>query len=178
MPDSFKTQRLILRRWTDDDRAPFAELNADPEVMRYFPNVMTKQESDAMVDRIEQGFEQNGFGLWAVEIDGRFAGFTGLNRTSFETPMGRHVEIGWRFAAWAWGHGYASEAAARVLTAAFEDFGLVEVYSFATETNVKSEAVMKRIGMARRADLDFDHPNTPGWWGAKHIVYQCHSPKS
>lgn len=178
MPDSFKTQRLILRRWTDDDRAPFAELNADPEVMRYFPKVMTTQESDAMVDRVEQGFEQNGFGLWVVEIDSRFSGFTGLNRTSFETPMGPHVEIGWRFASWAWGHGYASEAATRVLTAAFDDFGLTEVYSFTTETNVRSEAVMKRIGMSRRADLDFDHPNTPGWWGARHIVYQVHSPKS
>jgi ribosomal-protein-alanine N-acetyltransferase len=178
MPDSFKTQRLMLRRWIDDDRAPFAELNADPKVMRYFPNVMTTQESEAMVDRIEQGFENHGFGLWAVEIDGRFAGFTGLNRTSFETPMGPHVEIGWRFAARAWGHGYASEAATRVLTAAFDDFGLTEVYSFTTETNVRSEAVMKRIGMSRRADLDFDHPNTPGWWGARHIVYQVQSPKS
>jgi ribosomal-protein-alanine N-acetyltransferase len=168
----------MLRRWTDDDRAPFAELNADPEVMRYFPNVMTTQESDSMVDRIEQGFENHGFGLWAVEIEGRFAGFTGLNRTLFETPMGPHVEIGWRFASWAWGHGYASEAANRVLTAAFEDFGLSEVYSFTTETNVRSEAVMKRIGMSRRADLDFDHPNTPGWWGARHIVYQAHYPKS
>ena len=168
----------MLRRWADDDRAPFAEMNADPAVMRYFPKVMTTQESDAMVDRIEQGFENNGFGLWAVEIDGRFAGLTGLNRTSFETPMGPHVEIGWRFASWAWGHGYASEAAARVLAAAFDDFGLSEVYSFTTETNVRSEAVMKRIGMTRRAGLDFDHPNTPGWWGAKHIVYQAHSPKS
>jgi ribosomal-protein-alanine N-acetyltransferase len=178
MPDSLRTQRLTLRRWTDEDRAPFAEMNADPAVMRYFPNVMTKQESDAMVDRIEQGFENNGFGLWAVEINARFAGLTGLNRTSFETPMGPHVEIGWRFASWAWGNGYASEAAARVLTSAFEDFGLTEVYSFTTETNVNSAAVMRRIGMTRRADLDFDHPNTPGWWGAKHIVYQAHSPKS
>ena len=175
---NLRTQRLTLRRWTDDDRAPFAEMNADPAVMRYFPKVMTTQESDAMVDRVEQGFEQNGFGLWVVEIDSRFSGFTGLNKTSFETPMGPHVEIGWRFASWAWGHGYASEAAARVLTAAFDDFGLTEVYSFTTETNVKSESVMKRIGMARRADLDFDHPNTPGWWGARHIVYEVHSPKS
>jgi ribosomal-protein-alanine N-acetyltransferase len=178
MTDRLMTERLVLRRWTDEDREPFAELNADPEVMRFFPTVMTKQESDAMVDRIEQGFENNGFGLWAVEIDGRFAGLTGLNRTSFETPMGPHVEIGWRFASWAWGHGYASEAATRVLAAAFENFGLTEVYSFTTETNVRSEAVMKRIGMSRRADLDFDHPNTPGWWGAKHIVYRIDSPKS
>jgi RimJ/RimL family protein N-acetyltransferase len=173
MPDSLRTQRLTLRRWIDDDRTPFAELNADPEVMRYFPNVMTRQESDASVDRIEQGFEKNGFGLWAVEIDGRFAGFTGLNRTSFETPMGPHVEIGWRFATWAWGQGYATEAARCVLDVAFADLGLTEVYSFTTETNLPSEKVMQRIGMTRREDLDFDHPNTPGWWGVRHIVYRA-----
>lgn len=173
--DTLRTERLVLRRWTDDDRAPFAELNADPEVMRYFPNVMTRQESDAMVDRIEKGFDKNGFGLWAVEVDGRFAGFTGLNRTSFETPMGPHVEIGWRFATWAWGHGYASEAARCVLDAAFSDLGLTEIYSFTTESNHRSEKVMQRIGMTRRPDLDFDHPNTPDWWGMKHIVYRAQS---
>ncbi len=178
MTDRLTTERLILRRWTDADRAPFAEMNANPEVMRYFPNVMTKQESDAAVDRIEQGFENNGFGLWAVEIDGQFAGFTGLNRTTFDTPMGPHVEIGWRFAKWAWGQGYATEAAQCVLDAAFTELGLTEVFSFTTETNLPSERVMQRIGMKRRTDLDFDHPNTPGWWGAKHIVYQAQSPKS
>ena len=172
MADSLRTERLLLRRWIDEDRTPFAELNADPEVMRYFPNVMTKHESDAMVDRIEQGFEKNGFGLWAVDIDGCFAGFTGLNRTTFETPMGPHVEIGWRFATWAWGHGYASEAARGVLDTAFSELGLSEVYSFTTETNRPSEKVMQRIGMTRCTDLDFDHPNTPGWWGVKHIVYR------
>lgn len=172
MADSLRTERLLLRRWIEEDRAPFAELNADPEVMRYFPNVMTQQESDSSIERIEQGFEKNGFGLWAVEVGGRFAGFTGLNRTTFETPMGPHVEIGWRFATWAWGHGYASEAARCVLDAAFSDLGLTEVYSFTTETNRPSEKVMQRIGMTRRPDLDFDHPNTPGWWGVKHIVYR------
>jgi RimJ/RimL family protein N-acetyltransferase len=178
MTDRLTTERLILRRWTDDDREPFAELNADPEVMRYFPNTLTKLESDALVDRIKQGFVTNGFGLWAVQVDGRFAGFTGLNRTSFTTPMGPHVEIGWRLAKWAWGHGYATEAAGRVLTAAFENFGMTEVFSFTTETNKKSEAVMQRINMSRRIDLDFDHPNTPGWWGARHIVYQASSMES
>ncbi|CAB4642866.1 MAG: GNAT family N-acetyltransferase [Actinobacteria bacterium] len=178
MTDRLTTERLILRRWTDADRAPFAEMNANPEVMRYFPNVMTEQETDSMVDRIEQGFENNGFGLWAVEIDGRFAGLTGLNRTTFETPMGPHVEIGWRFARWAWGQGYATEAAQCVLDAAFTDLGLSEVYSFTTETNLPSERVMQRIGMKRRTDLDFDHPNTPEWWGAKHIVYQAQSSEN
>jgi RimJ/RimL family protein N-acetyltransferase len=178
MTDRLNTERLVLRRWTDADRGPFAEMNADPEVMRYFPNVMTKQESDAAVDRIEQGFENNGFGLWAVEIDGRFAGFTGLNRTTFDTPMGPHVEIGWRFAKWAWGQGYATEAAQCVLDAAFTELGLTEVFSFTTETNLPSERVMQRIGMKRRTDLDFDHPNTPGWWDAKHIVYQARSSEN
>jgi RimJ/RimL family protein N-acetyltransferase len=178
MIDGLTTERLVLRRWTDADRAPFAEMNADPEVMRYFPNVMTRQETDSMVDRIEQGFENNGFGLWAVEIDGRFAGLTGLNRTTFDTPMGPHVEIGWRFAKWAWGQGYATEAAQCVLDAAFTDLGLSEVFSFTTETNHPSERVMQRIGMKRRTDLDFDHPNTPEWWGAKHVVYQARSSEN
>jgi RimJ/RimL family protein N-acetyltransferase len=178
MTDELTTERLILRRWTDDDRGPFAELNADPEVMRYFPNTLTKVESDALVDRFEQGFVANGFGLWAVEVDSRFAGFTGLNRTSFKTPMGPHVEIGWRLAKWAWGCGYATEAAESVLNTAFKNFGLQEVFSFTTETNTKSEAVMQRIKMSRRVDLDFEHPNTPGWWGARHIVYQASSMES
>ena len=166
------TERLVLRRWRDEDREPFAALNADPEVMRYFPSTLTSPESDAFIERIEGNFEANGFGLWAVDVNGRFAGYTGLNRTSFETPMGPHVEIGWRFATWAWGRGYATEAANRVLDEAFGVLGLAEVYSFTTATNMRSEAVMKRIGMVRRDDLDFDHPNTPGWWGARHIVYR------
>lgn len=171
--DSLATDRLLLRRWTDADRKPFAELNSDPEVMRYFPRTLTSVESDSAVDRIEQGFNEQGFGLWALEVDGRFAGFTGLNKTAFETPMGPHIEIGWRLAKWAWGNGYATEAARCVLQTAFTNFGLSEVYSFTTESNTRSEDVMQRIGMVRRADLDFDHPNTPGWWGIRHIVYRA-----
>lgn len=169
--DRLTTERLVLRRWTTEDRRPFAELNSDPEVMRFFPRPLTREESDALVVRIEEGFEQSGFGLWAVEVGKQFAGYTGLKDVPFDTPMGPHVEIGWRFARWAWGQGYATEAAECVMAAAFEIFALSDVYSYSTESNSKSEAVMKRIGMVRRADLDFDHPNTPGWWGARHIVY-------
>jgi len=170
------TTRLVLRRWESADRAAFADLNADPEVMRYFPRTLTMAESDAFVDRIEHGFDENGFGLWAVEVDGRFAGYTGLNRTAIATPMGAHVEIGWRLARWAWGQGYATEAARRVLVEAFDVIGLAEVYSFTTRSNTRSEAVMKRLGMQRRADLDFDHPDLPDWWGARHIVYRSTPP--
>lgn len=176
MRDRLTTERLVLRRWTIDDRTPFADMNSDPAVMRYFPGPLTTEESNSLIDRFEQGFVENGFGSWVVEIQGRFAGFTGLNRTTFQTPMGPHVEIGWRLATWAWGRGYASEAAQCVLGAAFERFGLSEVFSFTTESNLRSEAVMQRIGMSRRADLDFDHPNTPGWRGQRHIVYWFRPP--
>jgi len=156
--DSLATERLLLRRWKAEDRGPFAELNSDPEVMRYFPRLLSSAESDSFVDRIEQGFDENGFGLWALEISGRFAGYTGLNRTTFETPMGQHVEIGWRLARWAWGRGYATEAARCVLRSAYELHGISDVYSFTVESNTRSESVMRRIGMSRRIDLDFDHP--------------------
>ena len=170
MTEPVRTDRLVLRRWTNNDVAPFAEINADPEVMRYFPSTVTFDETEAMIDRIETHFDEHGFGLWAVEIDGRLAGFTGLNTTSFDTPMGAHVEIGWRFATWAWGQGYATEAAQGALRIGF-DRGLSTIYSFTTETNVRSENVMRRIGMSRRPEFDFDHPRTPGWWGQRHIVY-------
>ncbi len=165
--------RVNLRRWKSSDREPFADLNADPEVMRYFPDTLTRSESDAFVDRVERGLEANGFGLWALEVEGQFAGYTGLNKTTFETPMGDHIEIGWRLARWAWGHGYATEAASLVLDFGFRALALSEIFSFTTESNARSEAVMKRIGMMRRADLDFDHPNVLDWWGARHIVYRA-----
>ena len=160
-----------LREWCEQDAVPFAEMNADKEVMRYFPSELSREQSDAMAHRIQTLFQENGFGFWVVECDGQFAGFTGLNRTSFDTPMGPHVEIGWRLATWAWGRGIATAAAREALRRGFEEFALTDVYSFTTQTNARSEAVMKRIGMSRRTDLDFDHPNTPGWWGQRHIVY-------
>ncbi len=171
MIDQLRTPRTVLRRWHDDDLRPFAEMNADPAVMEFFPATLSAIESATMVERIEQGFEVNGFGLWALEIGGRLAGFTGLNRTTFDTPMGPHVEIGWRLARWAWGHGYATEAADEVLRDGFERVGLAEIFSFTTVTNVRSRAVMERLGMQHRAELDFDHPRTPGWWGQRHVVY-------
>ncbi len=170
MTDTFRTERLVLRRWSSDDVEPFAEINADTEVMRYFPATLTFDETRAMIERIESHFDEYGFGLWAVEVNGRLAGFTGLNTTTFDTPMGPHVEIGWRFATWAWGQGFATEAAREALRIGFEQ-GLSTIYSFTTESNMRSENVMKRIGMSRRSELDFDHPRTPGWWGQRHIVY-------
>jgi len=178
-----RTERLLLRRWRPADREPFAALNADPEVMEHFPARLTRAESDAFVDRIESGFAAHGFGLWALEVArpgeraGEFIGFAGLSVPSFEAPFMPAVEIGWRLARPAWGHGYASEAARRALRAAFHDYGLPEVVSFTTVTNERSQAVMRRIGMTHDPADDFDHPRLPvGHRLQRHVLYRAARP--
>jgi ribosomal-protein-alanine N-acetyltransferase len=158
-----ETERLILRRWTDADRTPFAELNADPEVMRHFRSTLDRAASDAFVDRIEAGFAEHGYGLWAVERrgDGAFLGFTGLALQTYEAPFTPAVEVGWRLARFAWGNGYATEAAQAALAHGFDEVGLDEIVSITTRTNERSQRVMKRLGMTYDPDDDFDHPNLP-----------------
>lgn len=158
------TGRLTLRAWTDADRAPFAALNSDPMVMEHFPAMLTRAESDALVARIEAGFEEHGFGLWAVEVraTGEFIGFTGLSVPTFraawmdERPQQPVVEVGWRLKRAAWGHGYATEAARTCLDFGLEVKGLPEIVSFTTVSNVRSQAVMERIGMTRLTE--YSHP--------------------
>lgn len=97
MIDQLRTPRLLLRRWTPADRAPFAALNADPPVVEHLPGPLTRAESDALVERIEAGFAQRGFGHWAVELPGEgFVGFTGLAVPAFEAEFLPGVEVGWR----------------------------------------------------------------------------------
>lgn len=155
-----KTERLVLRRWRPEDREPFAALNADPEVMEHFPAALTRAESDAWIDRTEARFDELGFGWWALEIaeTGEFIGFTGLSVPRFEAHFIPAVEVGWRLSRSSWGHGYASEAARRALGVAFDDLGLTEVVSFTSTTNLRSQAVMRRIGMTHDPADDFDHP--------------------
>lgn len=150
-----RTARLLLRPWTAADREPFAELNADPEVMRYFPATLNRAQSDAMAARCEQRLLENGWGLWAVEVEGRFAGFTGLARPSWDPSL---TEVGWRLARWAWGHGYATEAAREALRVGFDEVGLDEIVSFTAPTNQRSRAVMERLGMTCDPADDFDYP--------------------
>jgi ribosomal-protein-alanine N-acetyltransferase len=170
-----RTERLVMRRWRADDRPAFAALNADPEVMRHFPEPLTRAQSDLMVDRIEARFDRLGFGLWAVEVaeTGRFIGFTGLSVPAFAAPFMPAVEVGWRLARWAWGYGYASEAARRALDHAFGPAGLGEVVSFTATSNTRSMAVMERIGMVRDPDDDFDHPMVEeGHRLRRHVLYR------
>ena len=153
------TERLILRQWRKDDYAPFAALNADPTVMEYFPAPLKPAESDAMADRIFKLIEEKGYGFWAIEEkkSGDFIGFVGLNEPGYDLPFNPCLEIGWRLAKAYWGKGYASEAASKALEFAFEKLERDEVVSFTTTTNIRSQAVMRKLGF-RNSGSDFNHP--------------------
>ena len=158
---TIRTDRLLMRRWLESDRAPFAVLNADPETMRFFPQMLDRAASDALVDRIEMGFDQQGYGLWALEVvqTGEFIGFTGLNPMPDGVPGAGGVEVGWRLARHAWHHGYATEAARAALTVAFDGIGLNEIWSMTAVLNEPSQAVMRRLGLTEVAR--FNHPSVP-----------------
>jgi RimJ/RimL family protein N-acetyltransferase len=172
------TPRLKLRRWREDDLEAFAALNADSAVMEHFPGTLTRRESEALVETIEDGFEADGFGLWAVEVreTGEFVGFTGLDVPEFEADFMPAVEVGWRLARSAWGHGYATEAARAAVSFGFEEVGLGEIVSFTTPANRRSRAVMERLGMSHDPGDDFDHPGLPvGHPLKRHVLYRVRS---
>jgi ribosomal-protein-alanine N-acetyltransferase len=154
------TMRLRLRRWRVGDAAEFAAMNADPHVMEHFPAPLSRAESAFMLEQIEAGFERNGFGIWALEVaaSGAFIGFTGLSVVPFAAHFTPAVEVGWRLAEPAWGHGYATEAARAALSYGFGPAGLAEIVSFTAVSNTRSAGVMRRLGMHRDDSGDFDHP--------------------
>ena len=167
--------RPVLRSWTDAHLEPFAALNADPAVMEHFPSLLSRVDSDALAQRIDAFLTDNGWGLWAVEVrdSGRFAGFTGLSPVGFTAHFTPAVEVGWRLAAWAWGHGYATEAAREALRIGFDEVGLNEIVSFTSVTNVRSQAVMQRLGMTHNPADDFNHPALPGDSPLRrHVLYR------
>ncbi len=174
-----ETTRLVLRRWSEADREPFAALNADPEVMRYFPSTQTRRQSDAFADRIEAGFAADGFGLWALEVRGGapFVGFTGIRRLPEPDPHAGNVEVGWRLAREAWGHGYAVEAARASVAYGFDQAGLDEIVSMTAVSNGPSRTVMERLGMLHDPGEDFDHPAVPQDSPlCRHVLYRLRRP--
>lgn len=155
------TTRLRMRGWTAADRDDFAVMNADPEVMEHFPSTLTREQSDSFVDRIDRVFTERGYGLWALEADGTFLGFTGLWPPNFHDPFMDElpppvVEVGWRLRRDAWGQGYATEAAREAVRFGFEALRLPQIVSFAVVGNLRSQAVMKRLGMTLLTT--YDHP--------------------
>jgi len=172
-----ETERLILRRWRPSDREPFAKLNADSRVMQFFPRCLSREESQALVDRIEAHFEEHAFGLFAAELreTSSFIGFVGLSVPEFKAHFTPCVESGWRLAAEYWNRGLATEGARAVLKHAFENLGIEELVSFTVPANVPSRRVMEKIGMTHRLEDDFDHPKLPeGHPLRRHVLYRIH----
>jgi RimJ/RimL family protein N-acetyltransferase len=170
------TPRLLLRPWQDSDRAPFAAMNADPEVMRYFPALLTQEESDAAADRYNQQLDRDGFTMFAVEDrnDRTFLGVIGAQTMRFEIPHFPQpaVEIGWRLAAHAHGRGLATEGARAILTHLRNETTLREVVAITTPDNLSSENVMRKLNMIARPELTFDHPLiAPDNPRRQHILY-------
>ena len=170
-----ETARLRLRRWLPSDRVPFAAMNADPLVMEHFPRVLSRDESDALADRIEAHFECHGFGPWAVEIrdSAPFAGFVGLAVPSFEAPFTPCVEVLWRLAREHWGRGFATEGAGAAVEFASRELGLPEIVSYTVPANQRSRRVMEKLGMTTDPADDFDHPELPvGHPLRRHVLYR------
>ncbi len=175
--DVLSTERLLMRRWQDADREPFAALNGDPLTMQFFPETLDRAASDAFVDRIESRFDEQGYGLWALELmaTGEFIGYTGLNPMPDGVPGAGGMEVGWRLARRAWHQGYATEAARAALGVAFDGAGLAEVWSITAVLNEPSIAVMRRIGLTEHSR--FEHPRIPvGHPVRLHVAYQLASP--
>jgi RimJ/RimL family protein N-acetyltransferase len=169
------TPRLRLRQWRVSDREPFAQLNADPEVMEFMAGCLDRAESDRFVAVAEAEIARQGWGLWAVEQrpGGAFIGFVGLRAPSFEAPFTPCIEIGWRLERTSWGQGFATEARLECLRFAFETLELREVVSFTVPENRRSRAVMERLGMLRDLNGDFDHPRLPlGHPLRRHVLYR------
>jgi len=169
-----ETERLLLRQWCKEDLPGFAELNADPEVMEFYPDLLSRQQSNAAAEKFKTLISKNGWGFWAVESthDQAFIGLVGLHEPVYKLPVSPCVEIGWRLARTYWGRGYATEAARACLDFAFDQLDLSEVFAFSSVPNMKSRAVMERLDMAN-IEANFDHPIIPhGSPFREHVVYK------
>ncbi|HET9227752.1 MAG TPA: GNAT family N-acetyltransferase [Thermoanaerobaculia bacterium] len=161
-PIEIVTERLRLRQWRESDLEPFARLNADPEVMEFFPSTLEAEASHALARRWQAQIADRGWSFWATEIlsSGQFIGFIGLQIPLAPLPFSPCVEIGWRLAREHWGKGYATEGARAALRVGFEQLQLAEIVSFTTIRNARSRAVMERLHMIRSEET-FEHPSVP-----------------
>jgi len=168
------THRLILRQWLPNDYSLFSKINADSDVMKYYPSILTESESNRFAKKAESLISKRGWGFWAVELkeDNSFIGFVGLHEPEADLPFTPCVEIGWRLSKKYWGKGYATEAARAVLNYAFDVLQLNEVVSFASLQNAKSKSVMERLKM-ENVMQNFEHPSiSEGHHLREHVLYK------
>ncbi|MGJ8678661.1 MAG: GNAT family N-acetyltransferase [Akkermansiaceae bacterium] len=169
--------KIQLRQWIDSDLEPFTAMNANTEVMKFFLTALSHDESQKAFDRFRESIEKRGWGLWAVEVDGVFAGFTGLSEPTYTTHFTPCVEIGWRFLPEYWGKGIAYSAAQMAEDHAFRVLKLDQLVSYTTESNIRSRRLMERLRFTRDPDDDFDHPVAPdGHPLIRHVLYKKKNP--
>jgi RimJ/RimL family protein N-acetyltransferase len=168
-----RTERLVMRGWRESDLPLWAAMNADPEVRRYLGPLLTFEQASAWVLNFQDDLDRYGFGFWALEVraSGEFIGFTGLHTVDEEMPF-TGVELGWRLARPAWGHGYATEAALAAVGYGFGVMGLPEIVAVTTAGNLRSQAVMRRIGMTSDPAEDFDDPDADEGPLRRYVVYR------
>jgi RimJ/RimL family protein N-acetyltransferase len=160
-----ETPRLRLRAWRESDRDDFAAMHADPQVMVDAPRPLTREKADRKLDRYVAGLRRDGFCQWAVETtDGDFVGYAGARRIAAEHPLGAHVGAGWRLVRRAWGRGYATEATLAAYDDAFRRVGVAEILAYTSPDNLRSQAMMDRLGMRREPGLDFTAEEDPNPW--------------
>ncbi len=169
-----ETDRLILREWRAEDREPFHEMSSDPRVMATLGPIVTRAESDALIDKVQARQVEHGHTAWALERkdDAAFLGWCGIVIVPDGLPLAGLPEIGWRLAHHVWGQGYAREAALASLDWAFRLRKMERVWAYTSIGNDASWGLMERLGMMRHHDMDFDHPNVPDRSPLKrHITY-------
>jgi RimJ/RimL family protein N-acetyltransferase len=166
-------QTVALRQWKDSDFEPYAAMNADAEVMRYFLAPVSRSEAVEWFGRMREAIDDRGWGIWAVDVDGLFAGMVGLNIPRWPLPFMPCTEILWRFRREYWGRSVAFEAANQALAYGFTHVGLAEIVAFTTPPNFRSIRLMERLGFTRDAAEDFDHPAIPkGHPLRRHLLYR------
>lgn len=173
-----ETDRLILRAFRDEDRAPFAAINGDPRVGDWLGGVRDRAATDELIDRINAGIAANGYDFWAAErkSDGVLVGMIGL-RLELHDPPAPCFEMGWRLAVAAQGQGLATEGARAVLDWGFANLQTDEILAWTADTNVRSQAVMRRIGMSHDPARDFDHPRLAEDHPLRrHVVFAAKRP--
>ncbi|WP_052172432.1 GNAT family N-acetyltransferase [Psychroserpens jangbogonensis] len=171
----FKSERLGFRNWNNNDLEEFAKINADSDVMEYFPKPLSKSETSDFIDRLKKHYDKNGYNYFATEVleTGELIGFIGLAFQEYETEFTPATDIGWRLKQSSWGNGYATEGAKKCLEYAFKELGLEKIISVFTEKNTKSESIMKKIGMKKIGE--FIHPKMKDYPEFENcICYEIH----
>jgi len=175
MVRQLETPRTILRAWRGSDVEEWVALAADARVMEFMPSTVERADAERSAQRLREGLERDGFGWWVLEVkDGpSFAGVVALQNVPFEAPFTPAFEVGWRLRYDQWGHGYATEAARAALEFAFDELELAEVVALTAAINLRSRAVMDRLGMTRDPLDDFEHPRlAPGHRLRPHVLYR------